>query len=255
LTSPAELDARLADLAEQRARGVRVADEPAGKRLLSALGIASPERHVATTVAAAVDRARQLGFPVAVKVAGVDLPHKSDVGGVAGPLSTAAEVAAEAARLLALRLERPHWLLVESWRAEGVACFLGLTFDSGFGPLLTFGVGGIWVELLRDVSYRMAPVEPARALEMLTRLRAAELFRGGRGQPTVDMDAVAGAIERLGRLARHPWARDVLVDVDVNPLLAAFTGEPLALDCTVVLRDHAPRHARRDTRPEKECDE
>lgn len=256
--SPADLDARLAELADQRARGVRVADEPTGKSLLAALGIASPERRIARSPAEAGDAAGQLGFPVAVKAIGADLPHKSDVGGVAGPLSTAADVTAAAERLLGGPLGQDGRLLVERWHGDGVACFLGLTFDSEFGPLVTFGLGGIWVELLRDVSYRLAPVDHDGALEMLTRLRSADVLRGGRGQPKVDLDRLAEAIERLSSIAADPRARDVLADVDVNPLLASATGEVLALDCTAVLRtgghETAVTTPRRDARPAPNLD-
>lgn len=236
MTSRSELDGALDALAAARASGARVADEVTGKRLVAALGIGVPAGACAENPADARAVAQAIGFPVAVKVARIDLPHKSDAGAVAGPLGSGGEVTVAAERLLALPLDDDPRLLVERWHTGGAGCFVGLTFDSEFGALVAFGAGGLWVEALRDVSYRMAPVTHRQAGQMIDRLRAAEMLRGARGQPPVDLDALAEVIVRFARLAEDSRARALLVDLEINPLLAAYEGPMLALDCTAVLR-------------------
>lgn len=231
-----DLDSILDELDKARAAGVRVADEADGKRLLAAAGIAVPAGRTATDAAQAVTVARSLGMPVGVKIARVDLPHKSDVGGVRGPLDHDAQVADAAQALLGLSVEGERRLLVERWHTGGAGCFLGLSFDSEFGPLIAFGVGGIWVEMMRDVSYRMAPVDPRQAAAMIDQLRAATMLHGGRGQPPVDLNTLAATISEFSMLAAHPRAHEVLREIEINPLLAAYRGPMLALDCTAVLR-------------------
>jgi succinyl-CoA synthetase beta subunit len=223
-----------------RAAGASVADEPAGKELLRALGLSVPQGLVAAGVDEAVEAARALGGPVAVKLVAQDLPHKSDVGAVAGPLDTPAAVRAAAARIV-----RPEavGLLVERWHDGGVACFAGLALHTAFGPVVSFGLGGVWVEILRDVAHRLAPVSEREAREMALSLRAAPLLLGARGRPAVDLSALAASVSRLSRLAADEDARELVDEVDVNPLLALESGTPVALDATVVLRPVAPAHA------------
>jgi acetyltransferase len=216
-----------------RAAGASVADEPAGKSLLRALGISVPQGVVVGGPDAAVDAAAALGGPVAVKLIARALPHKSDAGAVAGPLRSPGDV-----RDAAARIARPggEGLLVERWDEGGVACFAGLALHTTFGPVISFGLGGIWVEILRDVAHRLAPVSEREALEMATSLRGAPLLSGARGRPPVDLAAVAASVARLSALATDPDALDLIDELDVNPLLAHAGSAPVALDATVVLR-------------------
>lgn len=229
-----ETDSAFAGLARARESGARVADEPAGKALLAAAGVAVPESRLAGSAEEAAAAASEVGWPVAVKVVAPDLPHKTDAGGVAGPLHSAEEARAAAARILR---RGAGVLLVERWEDDGVACFVGLRIGDPFGATVSFGLGGIWVELLRDIAHRMAPVDDDEALRMVRSIRAVSLLDGGRGHPPVALPALASAIAAISRLVLDPEARRLIAELDVNPLLARFRGPPLALDATVVLRD------------------
>jgi acetate---CoA ligase (ADP-forming) len=228
-----DLGGALGRLRGLRAAGASVADEPSGKDLLRALGIGAPDGRVVDGPEAAAEAAGALGGPVAVKLVARDLPHKSDAGAVAGPLRSAAEVREAAARIGRAGGEG---LLVERWQEGGVACFAGLALHTAFGPVVSFGLGGIWVEILRDVAHRLAPVSEAEALEMARSLRGAPLLLGARGRAPVDLAALAASVSRLSTLARDPDALDLIAELDVNPLLAPDDGPPVALDATVVLR-------------------
>jgi hypothetical protein len=152
---------------------------------------------------------------------------------VAGPLRSAQDVHRAAARIARAGGEG---LLVERWAEGGVACFAGLSLHTAFGPVVSFGLGGVWVEILRDVSHRLAPVSEREALAMATSLRGAPLLLGARGRPPVDLAAVAASVARLSALATDADALHVIDELDVNPLLALPDGAPIALDATVVLR-------------------
>ncbi|MEY2532116.1 MAG: hypothetical protein QOF29_26 [bacterium] len=230
MSDPAEALAHLRDL---RSAGAHVADEVAGKALLRGLGIEVPEGRLVAGPDEAAEAAHALGGAVAVKVVAADLPHKSDAGGVAGPLRLRSEV-----RAAAERIARPGGggLLVERWHEGGVACFAGLALHSPFGPLISFGAGGVWVEIMRDVAHRLAPVSEREATEMVCSIRAAPLLLGGRGRPPVDLPALAAAIARLSALATDAEALELIDELDVNPILARADGPPVALDATAVLR-------------------
>lgn len=229
-----ETEVAFAGLARAREDGARVADEPSGKALLTALGVAVPEWRLAGSADEAADAAEAIGWPVAVKVVACDLPHKSDAGGVVGPLYSGDQVRTAAA---SVAQPQASGLLVERWEDEGVACFVGLNLGGTFGATVSFGLGGIWVELLRDVAHRLAPVDEGEALDMILAIRAAPLLQGARGRPPVALAPLAAAIASISRLALDTDARRLIAELDVNPLLARFSGPPLALDATVALRE------------------
>lgn len=235
----AGLDDQVDELAAAVSAGVTVVAEPRGKAFLRALGIATPEGTVVDDADAAAAAAARLGGQVAVKAARAELAHKSDVGGVAGPLTGSDDVL-EAARGIQQRLGGP--ILIERWLHAGVHCFLGLSLQSPYGPVVSFGLGGIWVEVLGDIAHRTAPLEPREASEMIRSLRGVPLLLGDRGQEPVDIDALAQAVARITGLARDPRVRRTLHTLEINPLVALPGTGPVALDCTLVLgRDEAPR--------------
>lgn len=244
-----ELEAAVAALARLRDQGVRIAAEPEGKRLLAALGIQTPEGGVATTAAEAVSLARRVGLPVAVKLVAHGIAHKSDIGGVAGPLSSFGEVEQAAMRMARSTGSAGRALLVERWEATRIQCLAGFLVHERFGPLVTFGLGGVWVEVLGDVAYRLAPVSAPEALDMITALRAAPVIEGARGRAGADLKLLAEAITRIGDLARDPAMCGLVEELDVNPVGVTEDGTPIALDCTVLLKpvtpaaSTAPRHA------------
>jgi acetyltransferase len=229
--STPDLHEPLERLRELMASGETVVDEPTGKAMLAAAGLAVPRGRTAATPEQAQAVASELGVPVAIKAVADGVSHKTEIGGVAGPLSPA-EVPAAASELQG-RLPGP--LLVEEWLDRGVQCFLGISLDGPFGPLVSFGVGGLWVELVRDVAHRLAPVSTAEAEEMVRSLRAVALLDGYRGASGGGTEVLAATIARMSQLAVTPELRGVVSDIDVNPLLHRPDADPVALDCTIVL--------------------
>lgn len=217
-------------------RDARPQSEAATLAYLAEQGVPVIPQALALDQAAAVAAAAAFGGPVALKIASADIPHKSDSGGVLLNLSGAAAVAAGYHRILAnVRAARPdaaiEGVLVAPMRGGGVELFVGVLRDPLWGPAIAVGLGGIWVEALRDTSLRLLPVSPADVLEMLAELRGARLLEGYRGSAAVDRDAAATAIARIGDAALALGPR--LVSLEVNPLLATPAGVE-ALDALAV---------------------
>ena len=218
-------------------RSAHVLPERESLEWLRAAGIAVTPAIAVPDADAAVEAARPLGgHAVALKLDAGDLAHKSDIGAVALDLVGDAAVHAAAEALLALGRRHAldvRGLLVEPMADPGLELLVGLRRDPSFGPAVVVGLGGVFTEVLDDVAIRLAPVTPAVALEMLAGLRGARLLDGVRGRPPVDRAAVAELIAAVSCLGvDHPE----LVEVDLNPVIAAPTGV-LAVDALVVLDD------------------
>ena len=219
----------------------RPRSEHATLAYLAAQGVPTIPASLARDEAAAVAAAEALGGPVVLKIASADIAHKSDIGGVLLNLSGRDAVAEGFRRITtSARAARPDaaidGVLVAPMRAGGVELFVGVLRDPIWGPAIAVGLGGIWVEALRDTSLRRLPVRPADVLDMLSELRGARLLDGYRGSPPVDRAAAAEAIARIGdaALALGP----ALASLEVNPLLA--TAERVeALDALAVWEDRA----------------
>jgi acetyltransferase len=193
--------------------------------LLLDYGIPVAVGEVGASPAEAAEAARRIGFPVALKLVSPDISHKTEVGGVRLGLQTAAEVReAGEAMLTRARAARPaarfRGLLVQPIVPPGKELLLGVVRDPQFGPLVIVGFGGIYVEVLRDTTARLAPFSPAEADRMLDELRMAPLLRGVRGEPPVDRKALAETIARFGQLAAD--CQD-LAELELNPLVAGPT--------------------------------
>lgn len=213
--------------------------------VLEAYGIATASwRTVAATddldadTEAVCAAAEAVGFPVVLKASAPGLVHKRDVGGVALDLRDPASLRwalGEMAESLE-RAERPPsaWLVQRSV-TDGRELILGVVTDPRFGPLLMVGLGGVYVEVFRDVAFAVPPLGRAEAFDMLRRLRGFELLEGVRGDGAVDLDHLVEVLQRLGQLvARHPSIREL----DVNPYLAATDGgASMALDARLRVGD------------------
>jgi acetyl coenzyme A synthetase (ADP forming)-like protein len=180
------------------------------------IGIAASERVAAPEAAAAA--AERIGYPLVAKLLSPDLLHKSDVGGVILGLRSAEEVSAAASRLRELarsRGARFEGVLLQREVLGGSEALVGVTTDPTFGPLLLCGLGGVLVELLRDVSFRLTPVSRLDAEEMIEGLRSAKLLDGYRGAPAGDRAALVGIIQRISALVEVvPEIREL----DLNPV-------------------------------------
>ena len=219
--------------------GARPLGEAEAKAALARAGIEVPPEAVAGDPAGAAEAAARLGFPVALKVVSPDLPHKTEVGGVALGLADAAAVEAEAAAMLARVGEaapdaRIEGLLVSRMTGEGVELIVGARVDPVMGPLVVVGLGGVFVEVLRDTATELAPIGPRRARAMLEGLRGAALLTGARGRAPLDVGAAADAVARLSALAAAN--EDTVGSVEINPLLVRERGA-VALDALILPRE------------------
>ncbi len=211
--------------------------ESEAKRILAAAGIACVPEHVVGSAEAAAEAAAAMGFPVVMKIVSPDILHKTEIGGVLVGIADAAAARAGFATLLArAAAARPaariEGVLVAKQVQGGVECLLGIHRDPVFGPIAAFGLGGIFVEVLKDVVFRRCPFGEDVALDMIQGIRAAALLRGARGRPAADTAALARMLSRLSVFAVQAGAR--LRAVDLNPVFALPEGEgALAADAVL----------------------
>lgn len=225
-------------LKKVRAAGWRVLNSEECRAMLEAYGIRSPAEALATNIDEAVEWGRRIGFPLALKLSSPDILHKTDVGGVLLDIFTEAGVRSGFETILArARAANPEarvaGVLVQKMVIGGQEVIVGVKRDPTFGPLVMFGLGGIYVEVLADVSFRLAPLTAADAWEMIEEVRSAKLLAGLRGAPPADRSALVDAVVRVGQLAAdHPE----LAELDINPLLVLPEGQGvIAVDARMIL--------------------
>jgi acetyl-CoA synthetase (ADP-forming) len=201
------------------------------KALLRAYGVPTVEESLAADPEEAVRCARALGWPVAVKLCATGLAHKTERNLVRLGIADESGVREAAIDLLARRDATEHdaGLLVQRMASGRRELILGLVRDRQFGPCVMLGLGGILAEAVRDVVFRVAPLARIDALEMIDDLRTADLLGPFRGEPAVDREALAGALEALGRIGVE---QGDIVSVDVNPMIVQGA-LPVAVDALV----------------------
>jgi acyl-CoA synthetase (NDP forming) len=205
-------------------------------RFLAAHGIPVVPSALVTSPEQAADTAAAVGYPVVVKLAADGIEHKSDIGGVKIGLSSAAEVRAAYADVIAAGRAAGadvQGALVQPQRAGGIELLVGVVTDPAWGQVLAVGLGGVWVEILADTALCVLPVDRARVLQALRSLRGARLFDGPRGTAKADLDAVADAITAVADLAQR--LGDRLEALEVNPLLVRGS-QVEALDALITWR-------------------
>ncbi|HXR45844.1 MAG TPA: acetate--CoA ligase family protein [Candidatus Limnocylindrales bacterium] len=181
---------------------------------------------IARTSDEAVEIAERLIYPVVLKISSPDIIHKSDFGGVRINLANAEQVR-DAFDLMMLRIQKRapsahlRGAYVEKMGQRGREVILGMTRDPQFGPMLMFGLGGIFVEVMKDVTFHLAPITAEEAMQMLKGTRSYALLQGARGQAPVDLDAIAGALQRISQLATdYPEIKEL----DINPFIVGPVG-------------------------------
>lgn len=239
--APAQLSSIL-DKAAPARDGHRVLGEAESKKLIGAYGIRSPRESFARNADEAASAARQIGFPVVLKLVSPDVQHKTEVGGVITGIGDDAGVRSTFERIQAsLKAAYPDALfegvLVAEQAQKGVELAFGLQRDPEVGPVVMFGSGGVLLELLKDVAFGAVPLSEAQAWAMISRTMAGRLIEGYRGGPPCDGEAVVDALLALSRVAED--VGNALESIDLNPVVAV-PGTPgvLALDALIVLRDH-----------------
>jgi len=226
-------------LAGARAQRRLELGEAESRAVIEGCGIAVPVSRLCTTPEEAMGFAEEIGYPVVLKIASPDILHKTDIGGVRLDIRDARDVK-DSFDLLTLRTQRymPEaeiWgCLVQKQVSGGKEVIVGMNRDPQFGPLVMFGLGGIYVEILKDVSFRVAPFSEEDAEEMLSEVRSAALLRGVRGQQKMDLGATRDALLRISQLVTE---FPEIVEMDVNPLVVFEDGKGvMALDMRLVLQ-------------------
>ena len=226
-------------LATARAAGRTFLLAHEAEQVAAALGIPTPQAIVAPDLDAAVAAAERIGYPVVMKVVSKDIIHKSDAGGVALDLENQDEVIdAYQAIMRSCRAYNPKAVIQGVEVAEmvrpGVETIIGARQDPSFGPVVMFGLGGIYVEVMKDVSFRAAPIGRRTANAMIGEIRSYPLLLGVRGEKRKDIDAIADVAIRLGALVDR--IRDI-TDIEINPLVAYEHGEGVkAVDVRILFK-------------------
>ncbi|MGL3104578.1 acetate--CoA ligase family protein [Bradyrhizobium sp. BR 1432] len=214
-----------------------VLTEREGKRLLALYGIPVTREALATGADEAGRIAQDLTFPVVMKVESAEILHKTDIGGVVLNISSAEAAAAAFDQIIAsVRSCRPEakiaGMVVQEMAKPGIEVMLGAKFDPQFGPVIAFGLGGIWVEALKDVRVLMPPFDAADVQAAIGELRAASVLRGARGGTRADLDGLAECIVKFGTLCAD--LADEIGEIDINPIILAADGKGLtAVDCLI----------------------
>jgi len=219
-----------------RAEGRNLLNEVEAKSLLADAGVPVVTTLLATSADQAVTMAEQMGYPVVLKIVSPDITHKSDVGGVKVGLPDSAavrnafnEIGANARK--AVPNASISGVAVQPMATEGTEVIIGMTTDAHFGPVMMFGLGGIMVEVLKDVSFRIVPLTERDASQMIDEITGSKILDGVRGQPPADKQALCDAILKVaGFVDAHPE----VTELDLNPMLVYADGA-IAVDARIVI--------------------
>jgi len=210
--------------------------EMEAKQLLKEAGINVVETELATSKKEAIALSEKLGLPVVMKIASADVVHKSDAGGVKLGLNTAAEVGKAYDEIMTSISEafpdaKIDGVSVQTMAKQGVEVIIGMSKDAQFGPVLMFGLGGVLVEILKDVSFRIVPLEPRDAEEMIRDIKGYPLLRGYRGSEPVDIGNLEEMLLKVSAFVENTPA---VKELDLNPIFA-YTDGAVAVDARVIL--------------------
>lgn len=210
--------------------------ENEAEAVASSYGIKIVESGLAKNKSEAIQFARELGYPVVMKIVSKDILHKSDVGGVRANIITSKEAGAAYTEILknvknAKRNAKIDGILVQKMASKGYEFVVGATRDIQFGPTVMFGLGGIYVELFKDVSFRLAPLDKREALSMMNEIKASPLLTGFRGSKPLDLDSAARTIVAVGDMMEEI---PQIQSIDINPLFVYQKGV-LAVDVRIIL--------------------
>jgi succinyl-CoA synthetase beta subunit len=205
---------------------------------MKAVGIANPGSGIAHSIDEAVRLAEKIGYPVVMKVVSRDILHKSDAGGVALDILNKDEVTdAYEAIMQSARRYKPDAVIegieISEQVKPGVETIVGARRDLSFGPIVMFGLGGIYVEVMKDIVFRAFPCNLKEANRMISQIRSYPLLLGVRGEKRKDTDALANAILRVGTILKK---FDDISDIEINPLVAYDHGDGVkAVDVRILL--------------------
>ncbi|NJK81841.1 MAG: acetate--CoA ligase family protein, partial [Chloroflexaceae bacterium] len=232
--------ARVRTMFEQvRAAGRVELGELEAREVMEAYGMRLPKSRLARSPEEAVEIAREIGYPIVMKISSPDILHKSDIGGVKVGLKDANEVR-DNFELIEYRARKysPNariWgMLIQEMAPKGRELLVGVSRDPQFGPLVAVGMGGIYVEVLRDVAFRLAPISKQEVSEQLRSIRTFPLLRGVRGDQPADLAAIEEVVLRVSQLVTE---FPEIVEMDINPLVVYNKGEgTVVLDARIILK-------------------
>lgn len=216
--------------------GRTVLTELESKELLRSLGIPTTEMRLAASMEEAVAASREVGYPCVLKVSSPDITHKSDAGGVRVGLNNEDEVAeAYEAIMASCRAKFPTAVIegvtVQNMAPPGLEVIVGMATDEQFGPVIMFGLGGVWVEVLEDVSFKLVPLTRTDTTKAVREIRASRLLDGFRGSEPVDRAALEDILLRVSDFVDETPA---VAEMDLNPIFAYADGA-IAVDARVIL--------------------
>jgi len=206
------------------------------KKLLERAGIPVVETRLVRTKRETISVSKEMGFPVVLKIASPDIVHKSDSGGVKLGIANATQASKAYSEIMSSIKQRYssaiiHGLTVQKMAPPGIEVIVGMSKDPQFGPVLMFGLGGILVELLKDVSFRIVPVTKRDAAEMIREIKGYPLLEGYRGQEPANIDALQDIIVRVSQFVeRTPEIKEL----DLNPIFA-YRDKAVSVDARIVL--------------------
>jgi len=232
------LESKTLDLA--RTQGRAVLTEIESKELLKQAGIPVVETRLARSKKEAITMSKELGFPVVLKIASPDIVHKSDSGGVRLGLANATQVGkAYSEVMVSIKQKYPdaaiHGLAIQRMAPPGVEVIVGMSKDVQFGPVLMFGLGGILVEVLKDVSFRIVPLTRRDAAEMIREIKGYPLLEGYRGQEPADISALEELIVKVSQFVEQ---NPEIKELDLNPIFA-YRDSAIAVDARIILETPA----------------
>jgi acyl-CoA synthetase (NDP forming) len=210
--------------------------EVESKQLIAQAGIPVADARLAKTKQEAVSIANELGFPVVLKIVSPDVTHKSDSGGVKLGLKSAAQVSKAYSEIMtAVKQNEPgakiSGVSVQRMERPGVEVILGMSKDAQFGPVLMFGLGGVFVEVLKDVSFRIVPIVRRDAKEMIEEIKGYPLLKGYRGQEPANIEALENMLLKLSQFVEQ---NPEIKELDLNPIFARSDGA-VAVDARIIL--------------------
>ncbi|MGB8218212.1 MAG: acetate--CoA ligase family protein [Candidatus Methanoperedens sp.] len=214
----------------------RILTEHEAKKLLAKYGVPVTEERLAGSADEAYDIAMELGMPVAMKISSPEIPHKSDVGGVVLNVkkedvkTTYAEIIARIKK--AVPGASIEGILVQQMAPPGHEIIVGLKKDAQFGHALMFGLGGIFVEVYKDVTFRVVPIDKSDALLMISEIKGYPILKGIRGRMPADVDAIARVLVSVSDMAE----KENIIELDINPLIVNESGA-IAVDARAMVED------------------
>lgn len=227
-------------LEKAKKRRMPILAEIESKQLLQEAGISIVETKLATSMKEAVNLSKEVGFPVVLKIASPDVIHKSDAGGVKVGLKNATQVS-NAYREIMTSVKKKHpkatieGVSIQPMAKPGVEIIIGMSKDAQFGPVLMFGLGGILVEILKDVSFRIVPLTLRDAKEMIREIKGYPVLEGYREQEPANIPLLEEMLLKVSDFAeKNPEVKEL----DLNPIFA-YRDSAVAVDARVVLEDKA----------------